>query len=216
MKIILLFITFTMNCLFAQDSMFKAVLEQKIDIAKGFKIISIQSSCSDLIYEEVVKSKVECNGCNKVGVHTAKIILDNSPARYVTFKMGKVVKALIAKIDMGPFSSKLKNNDFQIREQISDRPDQLITSVKDIKYYKLNKNINAGNPVLLNDLVAIDLVRYGEPIDITIKKNNIVLKGKARSLGNGKIGQTIRVENSSSKRVYMGTIISNNQVEVRL
>jgi flagella basal body P-ring formation protein FlgA len=74
--------------------------------------------------------------------------------------------------------------------------------------------IQAGSMFRSSDLVRPAVIKTGDPVNLTFSSGIINLKTVGVSLGNGAVGDMIRVKNESSGAVLLGQIINKNTVQI--
>ena len=92
----------------------------------------------------------------------------------------------------------------------------LFSDVDQLKFYKLNKPLRAGDLVRRSDLNAINLVRAGSKTEVVIENKLIMLKTSGISRSNGGIGEFVEVFHPQKNKKYQGRVIDLNKVLVEL
>lgn len=82
---------------------------------------------------------------------------------------------------------------------------------------KIAKQTILPGTIIESDMLAIPvLVHQGDIVSIQAKMENIMVSMDGTALGNGGFGDTIRVKNNHSKRMIMGKISGDKQVDIVL
>lgn len=76
------------------------------------------------------------------------------------------------------------------------------------------QNMPAGQVISPRHVQAPKLIKRGEMVLISVKKQGLQVKMKGRSLEDGFLGSTVKVENLQSKRIVEGIVNQNKEVEV--
>lgn len=79
---------------------------------------------------------------------------------------------------------------------------------------RLRKNVHAKIGLNTQWLISKVLVKYGDKVKITFKRNGISLSAEGQALGQGKRGDMIKVKNIRSRKILTGRIVAPNQVEM--
>lgn len=75
--------------------------------------------------------------------------------------------------------------------------------------------LQAGSLLSQSDLHAEQLVRRGQTVDLLVQRGSVQVRVAARALRDGALGDSITVENLSSRRVVHGTVQADGTVAVR-
>ena len=92
----------------------------------------------------------------------------------------------------------------------------LISDLKNIRFYKLNKPVRAGELLKQSDLNAISLVKAGLTTEVIIENSLVRLKTHGISRSNGSLGELVEVFHPEKKKKYQGKVIDINKVLVEL
>ena len=79
---------------------------------------------------------------------------------------------------------------------------------------KLRKNVSAKVGLSTRWLISKVLVKYGDKVQITFKRNGIFLSAEGQALGQGKRGDMIKVKNIRSRKILTGRIVAPHQIEM--
>lgn len=110
----------------------------------------------------------------------------------------------------------------RLREDMISRSQVVVNSVRrgtikeleNLVGMEISRPISAGT-VFTPDLVsAPDAVARGDHVIITARSGNFSVKSRGKALGNGQIGEQVRIENLSSSRTVRAKIIGPGHVEV--
>lgn len=76
------------------------------------------------------------------------------------------------------------------------------------------RNIGQGEPIKTGALDAITAIRRGETVTLKAQTGSINVISAGIALADGRIGQKIRVRNSSSERIVTGTVLTHGVVQI--
>ena len=161
-----------------------------------------------------------CEGCSNYGEKSIKIDIANpltNSARslWFTSKVMAKVKVLKAKRTLSFQQKSLSVDDFVAEDIYSLTPDNALTTLENIHYYKPNKTIMQGSVVSRLDLQSINLVNYGTPVTVVLKNQNINLQRSAMPTRSALFGETIELKSPNNKTIA-GKVIDYNKVVIEL
>jgi flagella basal body P-ring formation protein FlgA len=139
-----------------------------------------------------------------------------------------------AKINVGPYLSinlpvviagtdiergqLLANADVKISEidLTEKRVNDPITDIVDVIGYEAKQRIKKGDPVLSRHLELPLLVERGKDVTAIINATGIQVTLTGQALDNGRMGDSVRVKNRASGKIFTGEVIGQRMVEVRI
>jgi flagella basal body P-ring formation protein FlgA len=74
--------------------------------------------------------------------------------------------------------------------------------------------IKPGSMFRSSDLVSPAVIKVNDPVNIIFSSGAINLKTVGIAMGNGAVGDMIKVKNESSGAVLLGQIVNKNTVQV--
>lgn len=162
-----------------------------------------------------------CNNCSFPGEKSIKLIKSNhinnsNNASWASAKVMVRTKALVAKTTLGVQSGPLSPTLFNETFVYTTNPEKKFIKRKNLVFFKLNKPLSEGSSLNFNDLVPVNLVRVGNPVKVEFNQGNLSLHGSAIPLKSGKLGETIQLKNTQTKKVIIGKIIDFNKVKIEL
>jgi flagella basal body P-ring formation protein FlgA len=86
----------------------------------------------------------------------------------------------------------------------------------DLTGKKLTRSLKAGSPVLANMVESLPVVRRGEKVKIVINSGQLHVSATGFAFTDGKLDETIRVQNLSSNKLIYGRVAAPGLVEVML
>lgn len=92
----------------------------------------------------------------------------------------------------------------------------LVTEVDNLRFYKTNKPLKAGDLLRRSDLNALNLVKAGLRTEVILENSLVRIKTQGISRGNGAIGETVEVFHQEKNKKYQGKVVDINKVLVEL
>lgn len=80
---------------------------------------------------------------------------------------------------------------------------------------ELVRFIRAGNPIRLNDLREVTVIRTGDQVKLILVGQGFSVTATGQAMANAAVGGTVRVRTAEGK-VLQGTVVTAGQVEVTL
>jgi flagella basal body P-ring formation protein FlgA len=84
----------------------------------------------------------------------------------------------------------------------------------DIEGKVLKKDIAAGTIITYQMIDAPVLIQKGETVNIVAENGKLIVQTKGRALEKGKMGDSIRVKNTTSDREILGKVVDGSTVSV--
>jgi flagella basal body P-ring formation protein FlgA len=124
----------------------------------------------------------------------------------------KVVKAIR---NISFQQKNLDPKDFYFDEVLTLSPENALTSLDNITFYKSNKTI-VQNAVVSNlDIQAVNLVNYGTPVIVTLKNDHIQLHKTAMPIRSARFGESVELKGLNNKNIS-GKVVDYNKVVIEL
>lgn len=101
-----------------------------------------------------------------------------------------------------------------VKTKVSRLRENYITSEDDIIGMQAKKHLSLGSLIKMSELSRPVVIKMHDPVNIIYTSGNIDLKISGISLGNGAVGDTLRVKNEDTGAVMLGRIINKNTVQV--
>ena len=161
-----------------------------------------------------------CDSCQSFGEKTIKIDITNivsNTNRALWFSSKIMAKIKVVKASRGiSFQQKnLDPKDFYFDEVLTMNPDNVLTSLDNISFYKTNKTIMQNSIVSNLDLQAVNLVNYGTPVMVTLKNNTISLQKSAMPIRSARFGESVELKGPNNKNIT-GKVVDFNKVVIEL
>lgn len=165
--------------------------------------------------------KAYCENCNSLGEKNVKIDITNTLENttrtlwFTTQAMAKV-KVFKAKRNISYQEKNLQTDDFYIDEIYTNNPDNTVTNINTINFYKVNHTILQGSVVSSLDLQPVNLINYNTPVTVLLKNENIYLQKKAMPLRSAQFGDVVELKNPNSNKIISGKVVDYNKVVIEL
>jgi flagella basal body P-ring formation protein FlgA len=161
-----------------------------------------------------------CDSCQSFGEKNIKIDISNVVSNtnrtlWFSSKIMAKIKVVKAKRNISFQQKTLDSSDFYFEEVMTMTPENALTSLDNIKFYKSNKTI-VQNAVVSNlDLQAVNLINYGTPVSVSLISQNISLQKTAMPLRSARFGEVIELKGPNNKNIA-GKVIDFNKVVIEL
>lgn len=165
--------------------------------------------------------KTHCESCSSFGEKNIKIDISNpvaSSTRTLWFStriMAKI-KVFKAKRNLSFQQRHLEIEDFYADEIFTSNPDNVVTSISNIHFYKANKTILQGSAVSNLDLQPVNLINFGTPVNVVLKSQNINLQRTAMPVRSAQFGEVIELRNPNNNKIIAGKVVDYNKVVIEL
>lgn len=165
--------------------------------------------------------KATCESCNGFGEKNIKVDIANPVTNtlrslwFSTQIMAKI-KIFKAKRNLSFQQKHLENNDFYQDEIYTTNPENLLTSLDNINFYKANKTIVQGSTVSNLDIQPVNLISFGTPVNVTLKNQNINLQKTAMPTRSALFGEVVELRNPGSNKIIAGKVVDYNKVVIEL
>lgn len=101
-----------------------------------------------------------------------------------------------------------------IKRRVGTLPQDLVASADDLVGMVPRRPLRAGEPIRGNDLAKPILVEKNQIISVVYSAPGVTLSMRGRAQSSGSKGETIRVQNLSSKRFIEGTVTGPAQITI--
>lgn len=147
---------------------------------------------------------------------TAKLDCRNPTwAIYVPVRLHAWVEAVVASVNLVP------NTQLDAGDLTSGRVDMfanaggLLTEPAQAEGKILRVGLPAGSPILSPFLEFPIVVHHGQQVLLTLTTSTMTIEAPALALEDGRIGDSIEVENPDSKKTMRVTVLSDGSVEMK-
>ncbi len=161
-----------------------------------------------------------CDACTSFGEKNIKIditnVVDNTNRTlWFTSKIMAKVKVVKAKRSISFQQKTLDAQDFYLDEIMTMSPDNALTTLDNIRFYKSNKTILQNAVVSNMDLQAVNLINFGTPVSVTLVNSSISLQRTAMPIRSARFGETIELKGPNNKNIA-GKVVDFNKVVIEL
>ena len=215
---------FTVNFINKKLSLLDLNNSLKDQLVPGTNLLFTQSrslnNLSSLGLVEGETLQAICDACTSFGEKNVKVniinVTDNT-TRTVWFasKIMAKVKVVKAKRSISFQQKALNPEDFYMDEVLTIYPDNALTTLENIKYFKTNRTILQGATVSNMDLQPVNLINFGTPVNVQLKNNNISLTKTAMPVRSARLGEIIELKGPNNKKIA-GKVIDYNKVVIEL
>lgn len=144
------------------------------------------------------------------------IIVDDVPFRQVKcqFRVRLFDRVAVAARLISP-GQPIRALDFRLEErEVGIRSGRFIGDEAEILGRIVSRPVNAGTPILRSMLRQPVVVEPGSPVKLIAKIGGVEVRMDGIALQSGRIGESIRVRNTESKKVLRGRVIDAKNVEI--
>ncbi len=161
-----------------------------------------------------------CDSCQSFGEKNIKIDITNvisNTNRTVWFstKIMAKVKVVKAKRNISFQQKNLDLKDFYFEEVMTMTPENALTTLDNIGFYKSNKTLVQDSVVSNLDLQAVNLINFGTPVSVTLQSQNISLQRTAMPMRSARFGEVIELKGPNNKNIT-GKVVDYNKVVIEL
>lgn len=200
---------------------FQSLVREHLALPSETQLTSLISETSPdfvtLNYGE--KVEIECSNCQFIGHETLNLKVNSMDGAIKSFvlqaEFKKMIKAYRVSSTLPAFSE--ITSTVLKEEYVQAIPHtNLVTSLENLRFFKLNKPIRAGELLRKEDLNALSLVKAGMKTEVIIENAQVRLKTSGISRSNGSHGDFVEVFHPQKNKKYLGKVIDINKVLVEL
>ncbi|MBY0416318.1 MAG: flagella basal body P-ring formation protein FlgA [Bdellovibrionales bacterium] len=161
-----------------------------------------------------------CDSCQTFGEKSIKIDISNvvsntNRSLWFASKIMAKVKVVKASRTISFQQKGFDVKDFYYDEILTMSPDNVLTTLDNIQFYKPNKTI-MQNAVISNlDVQAVNLVNYGTPASVVLTNHNISLQKMAMPIRSARLGEIVELKGPNNKNIT-GKVVDFNKVVIEL
>jgi flagella basal body P-ring formation protein FlgA len=165
--------------------------------------------------------KVSCESCSNFGEKNIKTeisnpILSTSRALWFSSQIMAKIKIFKARRNLSFQQKHLEKEDFYADEILSKSPENALTSLENINFYKPNRTIVEGAVISNQDIQAVNLINFGTPVQVILKNININLQRTAMPTRSALFGEIIELRNPNNNKIIAGKVVDYNKVVIEL
>lgn len=165
--------------------------------------------------------RTTCESCNSFGEKNLKIdivnpISNTSRTLWFSSRIMAKVKVFKARRNLSFQQSHFESEDFYSEDIYTSSPDNVLTSLKNIEFYKANRTILQGSAVSNLDLQPVNLINFGTPVNVILNSHNINLQRTAMPIRSARFGEIIELKNPNNNKIIAGKVVDYNKVVIEL
>ncbi len=108
----------------------------------------------------------------------------------------------------------ISDKDVELRYQDVSRFDSPIFSIDEVIGRRVKRSVRLGQPLQHKQIEFPPVIKRGERVVINIRSSGLALTAAGEAKEDGRIGETIRIINSSSGKEVLCRVVAPGQVEV--
>lgn len=189
------------------EETFELTGEQKLHIkAKSISKRLTFEECSEPLQGHIVGNKIKSKTSVKVScAGTTKWDI------YIHVKVQTLVPLIIASRSLNKGEMLSTNNMQLIYKAQSQVRGAVFTSTENLAGARLKRSVSSKKSIRHKDICY---VCKGDKVTITANKNGLMIKASGIALSDGNIGSTMKVKNSRTQRIVVGTVYALKEVHV--
>lgn len=103
-----------------------------------------------------------------------------------------------------------------VRRELGALNGQYLSALEDVIGMEARRPLGAQSVLNPSMISAPEIIKRGERVSIVARSGAFTVRGTGTALGNGSVGEILRVRNTRSKRTVEGIVTAPGVVEVRL
>lgn len=197
------------------------IVHNRLNLPSNIKIETIDSNIPDgfFSFNNEQSLDITCTNCAKPGIQNLRLSKDSNGKKQTIWVKAKVLqatKAVLSKDRVMLDFTGINKTQFYEKTIYTTTPNNVVSSLKHIDFFRLNKTVSKNHILRTNDISAIELVKYGTPAKVILDNESLSMSTFANPLSAGKLGDTIKLKNLKSQKVIYGKITGKNEVKVEL
>ena len=133
---------------------------------------------------------------------------------YVPVRLHAYVEAVTAATNLAPNTKLTANELSRGRVDAFSSTGGLVAEPAQAEGKILRVGVVAGSPILASFLQQPLVVRRGEKVLLTLNDGDMVVRSTALAMEDGRIGDSIQVQNTSSQKIVRATVADDGTVEI--
>ena len=175
---------------------------------------------SSLGLSEGEQMRAVCDSCSSFGEKNIKIDVSNvisntNRTLWFASRIMAKVKVVKAKRNISFQQKTLSSDDFYFEEVMTMTPENALTTLENIGFYKSNKTIVQNSVVSNLDLQPVNLINYGTPVSVSLLSSTISLQKTAMPLRSARFGEIVELKGPNNKNIA-GKVVDFNKVVIEL
>jgi flagella basal body P-ring formation protein FlgA len=138
--------------------------------------------------------------------------------KYINVQLKKTHHLMVYKSKhfINKYSSNINESFFNKVYIKTTKPEQYFQDFDQVQYYKNTVSIEKNKILERKAMTPVLLVKRGEEVEVEAVSNNLEVKAKAKALENGRLNDSIMLENMKTRKKFKAKIKDFKLVEVRL
>ena len=184
----------------------RIIVEQEYSSKSKFdKIKSAQDKIDSIIVEQFEPK----NSSFRVRVNYNDGKAETLSGRYNSYVMAPIAARYIK------FGDVIQQSDVTtMKMRIDSLNSEYASELNEVVGMQAKTYIAAGKMFKINEITSPNVIKNNDPVNIIYSSGVINLKTVGVAMGNGAVGDMIKVKNSSSGVVLLGQIVSKNTVKI--
>ncbi len=184
----------------------RIIVEQEYSSKSKFdKIKSAQDKIDSIIVEQFEPK----NSSFRVRVNYNDGKAETLSGRYNSYVMAPIAARYIK------FGDVIQQSDVTtMKMRIDSLNSEYASELNEVVGMQAKTYIAAGKMFKINEVTSPNVIKNNDPVNIIYSSGVINLKTVGVAMGNGAVGDMIKVKNSSSGVVLLGQIVSKNTVKI--
>jgi len=184
----------------------RIIVEQEYSSKSKFdKIKSAQDKIDSIIVEQFEPK----NSSFRVRVNYNDGKAETLSGRYLSYVMAPIAARYIK------FGDVIQQSDVTtIKVRIDSLNSEYASELNEVVGMQAKTYIAAGKMFKINEVTSPNVIKNNDPVNIIYSSGVINLKTVGIAMGNGAVGDMIKVKNSSSGVVLLGQIVNKNTVKI--
>ncbi len=194
----------------------KLILDPSLEFT-DYKFLSSQPTINLSQSENL---SVSCENCRSLGEKNIKVdvispLNGQNKSVWFTAKLNSRIMAVKARKNISFQQTNLSADDFVIEETLTTHPENILTSLDNIHFYRANRLILQNSIVSTMDILPINLVNYGTPVKAVLNSDSIALERVLLPARSARFNEMIELNGPNNKKI-IGKVIDFNKVVIDL
>lgn len=145
----------------------------------------------------------KCDQCSSPGnIHFSLHQPENEKTIWANSLLEVATTAFVSLGNISFNQSHLSASLFKKKTVYTAHPERVFNKFKNIRFFKLNKNIKQDHILKTSDLSSGFLVKIGQPVNVFFHGNGVKLSSPAIALKSGRLGELIQLKGINDKKIF--------------
>ena len=173
--------------------------------------VAVKQSDARIVVSDVSKDLLSGNVTIPVGIVSENKVVKKV---YVSVKIQIFDSVYVTKKSINQYQTFTSENIEKKWMEVTGFEEQVIKHEDEILDKRTTRYISDGKLITLNNIENLPIIKSGQPITIVSRVNSVVISVYGVAKEDGKKGQIIAVENSSSNAKLRAKVIDKDKVEI--